>query len=153
MVKHCCWGNCRSDDRYKDKKYMHGVFFIPFPKPVTQLDKCKTWVSLCGRKNWSVANVNKHTYICSRHFIGGNGPTADHPNPVPASGTAIEKRRAEKRARPYPRQRSSVPVTNKCRYKQLTDKCMYILCIAYTVRNYICNCTCSEVAFSVPCKL
>ncbi|XP_060081914.1 uncharacterized protein LOC132563760 [Ylistrum balloti] len=115
MVKHCCWGDCRSDDRYRNADHMQDVFFIPFPKPKTQHEKCRLWVSLCGRKNWGVTNVNKHTYICSKHFFGGNGPTIDHPNPLPASGTAIDIKRAQRRARPYPRSRSlPASVIKKC---------------------------------------
>ena len=30
-----------------------------------------------------VQNVTKDTYICSVHFVGGNGPTDDYPDPIP----------------------------------------------------------------------
>ena len=31
--------------------------------------------------------MKKWTYICSKHFVGGNGPTPDHPDPIPAEYT------------------------------------------------------------------
>ena len=39
--KHCCYGVCNNDTRYPDRTEMEGVFFINFPKPKTQLDKCQ----------------------------------------------------------------------------------------------------------------
>ncbi|KAK3085080.1 hypothetical protein FSP39_003199 [Pinctada imbricata] len=98
MVKHCCWGTCRSDSRYADREYMSGTTWIPFPKPFSQPDKCRRWVDLCGRKGFSVAKVNKGTYICSKHFIEGK-PTSDHPDPLPAVGTSYDIQRAKKRKR------------------------------------------------------
>ena len=31
-ARHCCWGTCKSDSRFRDK-IPDGVLFIPFPKP------------------------------------------------------------------------------------------------------------------------
>ncbi|XP_052707529.1 uncharacterized protein LOC128182817 [Crassostrea angulata] len=98
MVKHCCWGTCRSDSRYAEGEHMEGVSWFPFPKPITQLEKCQRWVKLCGRKNFTVANVNKSTYICSKHFLSGR-PTEEHPDPIPAAGTSLDILRAQKRKR------------------------------------------------------
>ena len=98
MVKHCCWGVCKSDSRYADREYMTGVTWFPFPKPFSQPEKCQRWVTLCGRKNFTVANVNKATYICSKHFVSG-GPTVEHPDPLPAAGTAIDVERAQRKKR------------------------------------------------------
>ena len=82
-VKYCSYRSCKSDNRsYADKPWMEGVWFIPFPKPDTQLEKCMIWVSACGRENFTVEDVNKHTYICSLHFVGGNGPSNEHPHPI-----------------------------------------------------------------------
>lgn len=67
MVKHCCWRTWRSDFRYAESEHMAEVSWFPFPKPITQLEKCKRLVKLCGRKNFTVANVNKSKYICSKH--------------------------------------------------------------------------------------
>ena len=60
---------------------MEGVYFIPFPKPITHPEKWR-WVQLCGRphKDFNVEKVSKYTYICSKHFVGGAGPT----DPIPA---------------------------------------------------------------------
>jgi hypothetical protein len=35
-VKYCCYGTCNSDTRYRHRESMKDVFFIPFPKPITQ---------------------------------------------------------------------------------------------------------------------
>ena len=65
---------------------MAGVFFIPFPKPKTKREKCIKWISLCGRphKNFNIQKINEWTYICSKHFVGGAGPTDLYPDPIPA---------------------------------------------------------------------
>ena len=80
--KHCCYGLCKNDSRKK----LENVFFIPFPKPLSQPEKCKRWINLCGRQHadFNVSKINKYTYICSVHFVGGSGPTSDYPDPVPA---------------------------------------------------------------------
>ena len=39
MVKRCTYGVCNSDSRKADKPHMEGVFFIPFPKPKSELGK------------------------------------------------------------------------------------------------------------------
>ncbi|VDI40902.1 Hypothetical predicted protein [Mytilus galloprovincialis] len=84
MVKRCVWGTCNSDDRYKDKPHMSGVEFFPIPKPKTRMQETLQWVKACGRKKYTVANVNKHAYVCSKHFIDGR-PTAMHPYPTIAT--------------------------------------------------------------------
>ena len=90
--KHCCFGVCNSDSRYADKPLMEGVFFINFPKPKTQPEKCAKWVRLCGRPvaKFNCDRVNRNTFICSKHFVGGKGPTHDHPDPIPALATKTE---------------------------------------------------------------
>ena len=83
--KHCCYGTCTSESRYAGRKEsMQGVSFIPLPKPTSQPDKCKKWVTACYRSDFDVQHVNKDTYICTKHFVGGNGPTDDHQDPIPA---------------------------------------------------------------------
>ena len=86
-TKHCCYGLCNSDSRYSDRDYMEGVYFIPFPKPKTNEEKCNRWLSACGRKDFTASNVKKWTYICSKNFNGGKGPTENHPDPIPATCT------------------------------------------------------------------
>ena len=85
-AKHCCYGTCNSDSRYRQRESMDNVFFIPFPKPITQKAKCEKWIKACGRTadDFNVDKIKRYTYICSKHFIGGNGPTSEHPDPIPA---------------------------------------------------------------------
>lgn len=90
--RHCSYGLCNSDSRYKDRYYMQGVFWIPFPKPKSKLRKCEKWVYACGRGNFGVENVKPWTYICSKHFVGGHGPTEENPDPVPATYTPEQVR-------------------------------------------------------------
>ena len=47
-------------------------------------EKAKRWVYLCGRTGFKINDIKAHTYICSLHFVGGNGPTAEHPDPINA---------------------------------------------------------------------
>ena len=83
-TKHCCWADCKSDSRYLDAHSK--IYFIGlgngFPHPVKNLEKCKRWAQNCSRKYFSVANITKDTYICSLHFVGGHGPTEEHPDPI-----------------------------------------------------------------------
>ena len=83
-TKHCCYGDCKSDSRTLESNC--NIYFIGFgngfPKPKVDLEKCKRWVQNCGRKYFTIDNVTKDTYICSLHFVGGNGPTDEHPDPI-----------------------------------------------------------------------
>ena len=89
MVKKCCYGECKSDSRYYQKRpeMMEGVEFLPFPKPKTQHEKCLRWIKLCGRPHsqFNVTKIKEWTYICTKHFVGGAGPTSLYPDPIPAS--------------------------------------------------------------------
>ncbi|XP_036445991.1 uncharacterized protein LOC118821470 isoform X2 [Colossoma macropomum] len=88
MVKRCCWGTCDSTTRYPER--LDGVFFVPFPKPPKNVEKCKLWIKLCGRPHslLNISNITRDTYICSKHFVDGK-PTAEHPHPVDASSTHV----------------------------------------------------------------
>ena len=105
VVKHCCYGTCSNDSRYLDREGMEGVFFIPFPKPKTKLEQCLKWISLCGRphKDFNVDKIHDYTYICSKHFVGGSGPTDSYPDPVPAiqvgSSPSVPKKSRKARTR------------------------------------------------------
>lgn len=81
-VKRCVYKTCRSDSRYYHKDYMSGVVFLPFPKPKTNLAKCKKWIEWLDRPDYPIERVGYNTYICSKHFVGGIGPTEQFPNPI-----------------------------------------------------------------------
>ena len=85
VVKHCCYGECRSDSRHSHLESMKGVFFINVPKPKREPEKCARWVQACSRENFTVQDVKKDVYICSLHFVGRHGPTKNHPDPIPAT--------------------------------------------------------------------
>jgi hypothetical protein len=63
---------------------MKNVTFLTFPKSRDLMERLQKWVKACGRKNFSVDKVKRHTRICSQHFVGGKGPTEQHPDPIPA---------------------------------------------------------------------
>jgi THAP domain len=63
---------------------MNGVYFISFAKVKGEPERLQKWVNACGRQAFTVHRVTKDTYICSKHFVGGAGPTTEHPDPVPA---------------------------------------------------------------------
>jgi hypothetical protein len=66
MVKHCCHGLCKSDTKIDPSRK-----FLPFPKPKRHPEKARRWIELCGRENFTVANITKWTYICDKHFPCG----------------------------------------------------------------------------------
>jgi hypothetical protein len=109
-----------SDSRYVGiRSEMDGIFFIPFPKPKTHLEKCQRWIRLCGRKYFGVENKTKDTYICSKHFIG-NGPTSSHTDPLPATTvTEFERRILTSRRKRKPSERSSGEISKKRARKSL----------------------------------
>ncbi|KAL0969003.1 hypothetical protein UPYG_G00221450, partial [Umbra pygmaea] len=45
-----------------------GVVFFPFPKPITQRERCLQWIKQCGRlhSQLNVSNITKHKYVCSK---------------------------------------------------------------------------------------
>lgn len=45
-----------------------------------------------------VANENKYTYICSKHFLSGR-PTEEHPDHIPAAVTSLDILRARRQKR------------------------------------------------------
>lgn len=121
-TKHCSWGVCRTDSRFIDKAPT-GTFFIRFPKPgkikefmtdwekrreQEKTEKCKRWVHACGRQDFSIEKVKKDTYICSLHFIGQHGPTAENPDPILATLSGKELvRKTSKRKPPTKREFTS----------------------------------------------
>ena len=64
--RHCCYGQCRSDERYPDR--CEGVTFLPFPKPKTRLEDCKAWIKACGRPHDQLnpSVITKNYYVCSK---------------------------------------------------------------------------------------
>ncbi|KAK0143488.1 putative nuclease HARBI1 [Merluccius polli] len=67
MVKRCAWGTCNSDTRYPER-LGDGIYFLPFPKPHLNRDKCLLWIKLCGRPQHqlNVEKINKDVYVCSK---------------------------------------------------------------------------------------
>ena len=63
---------------------------MPFPKPHIDRDKCERWIRACRREGFGTDKVTKHTYICSLHFIGGSGPTVEHPYPIDATASPAQ---------------------------------------------------------------
>ncbi|XP_061197531.1 uncharacterized protein LOC133205694 [Saccostrea echinata] len=94
MVLRCAWGTCNVDERYPER-LENGVKLILFPKPKTNLEKCLRWIKACGRPHdqLNVQRINKHKAVCSKHFVGGNGPTVQFPDPIPADGSVLRPTR------------------------------------------------------------
>ncbi|GFN84207.1 THAP domain-containing protein 5 [Plakobranchus ocellatus] len=84
---------------------MEGVSFHFFPNPIKEEDKCRRWVHACGRKDLTLQDVTRTMTICSQHFVGGHGPTKDHPDPIPLHFTSSQVARYSKK-RKAPAERS-----------------------------------------------
>ncbi|KAJ8300349.1 hypothetical protein KUTeg_021868 [Tegillarca granosa] len=80
MVLRCAWAVSRKTRRGR---------FIHFPTPKTDLAKCLRWIKACSRphEQLNVSRINQHKVVCSKHFVGGNGPTKEFPDPVCADGS------------------------------------------------------------------
>ncbi|MED6292062.1 hypothetical protein CHARACLAT_029865 [Characodon lateralis] len=107
MVKRCAYGLCKSDSRYP-KSLSGVVVFFPFPKPETQLERCLQWIKRCGRPHsqLNVSKINKHTYVCSKHFLNGK-LTLEYPNPVVAVQVLNQTREQLGASRKPPKHRES----------------------------------------------
>ncbi|XP_041929348.1 uncharacterized protein si:ch73-311h14.2 isoform X3 [Alosa sapidissima] len=71
--------------------------FSPSQNPKSNPDKCRLWIKLCGRPHSQLnpSKINKHTFVCSKHFVNGES-SPETPNPVPAisgGGSAVKGRR------------------------------------------------------------
>ena len=76
----------------------------------SKTEKAKKWVHACSRKNFSIKNITKDTYICSNHFIGFSGPTDLNPDPFTASVSDKDFEKLSKKRKP-PKDRASSSLT------------------------------------------
>jgi hypothetical protein len=98
MVKHCCYGTCKSDTR-KDAS----IKFIPFLKAKVDLKRAKRWIHLCGRADFSLDKITPYTYICVNHFPKGvdlNPQTNLDLEPFPAHAEVEHRERHERKRKP-----------------------------------------------------
>ena len=77
-------------------------------------EEAKRWQHSCGRKDfYSLDQIKKDTYICTQHFIGRKGPTAENPNPITATLTESQVdslvARSLKRQNSKSRKRNAMP--------------------------------------------
>ncbi|KAK3103012.1 hypothetical protein FSP39_015758 [Pinctada imbricata] len=94
MVLRCAWGTCNGDERYPERQGPDGRLIL-FPKPKTEPEKCLRWIKACGRphEQLNINKKNKHKAVCSKHFVGGKGPTELFPDPIQADGSTIKPSR------------------------------------------------------------
>lgn len=93
MVKRCAWGTCKSDSRYPTRLQKDdgtSVLFYSFPSLKKSRERREIWIRACCRGDAFVCR--KDSYICGYHFIGGNGPTEEYPDPIPATADANKVR-------------------------------------------------------------
>ena len=119
-TKHCCWGECRTDSRYREKcpKSLKEVeksgrnVFIPFPKPSQDIEKCRRWIVAWSRQFFTGNNITRNTYICALHsWLGEKGPTEEFPDPLKANFSPAQASRASvKRKAPASRAKPVTPV-------------------------------------------
>ena len=85
-TKRCAYGTCKNDSRYPEKwkRNPNGdpVEFFLFPGAVRQNEERQKLTKACHRGGSFVCT--KDSYICSVHFVGGNGPTQEDPDPISA---------------------------------------------------------------------
>ena len=94
MVKHCAWSTCNSDSCYPERLINSEgkcVQFYHFPSFKKEKMRREAWIRACCRGDNFVCT--KHSYICGLHFIGNNGPTDEHPDPIPDTANREKVRR------------------------------------------------------------
>ena len=66
-------------------------------------EKAEKWMQAYGRKGFTIDKIIKDICICSLHFVDGNGPTEEDPDPVNTSLLQCEllrKKNKKKRKNP-----------------------------------------------------
>ena len=85
-TKWCACGTCIDNSQYPQswKRNSNGdpVKFFHFPGAVRQNKRRQRWITACHRGDSFVGA--KDSYICSIHFVGGNGSTNKYPDPISA---------------------------------------------------------------------
>jgi hypothetical protein len=107
MVKQCAYGTCPSNTRKNPD-----LVFIAIPKPKTNFVRTKRWIHLCGRSNFGVANINKHSYLCENHFEKGVDldPQSNLDlEPFPAHSEEAHRQRSFKKRKPLTTLTDNVP--------------------------------------------
>ena len=66
-TKHCCWGKCKTDSRYREK----------WPKSLKEVEE--------SGKKVTEANITRNTYICALHWSGEKGPSEEFPDQLKAN--------------------------------------------------------------------
>ncbi|XP_068760145.1 uncharacterized protein [Montipora capricornis] len=98
-TKRCAYGTCRNDSRYPRswKRNLNGdpVKFFHFPGAHRQNERRQRWITACHRGDTFVCT--KDSYICSTHFVGGNGPTKEYPDPISAIASKEKVKRLNRK--------------------------------------------------------
>ena len=72
MVRVCNWGKCQKSSRDTLDKSTPKLRFVSFPNPLTEPERVKDWIRLCGWKESRLKDA-KNAHICEDHFpIGAN---------------------------------------------------------------------------------
>ena len=86
LTETCAFGTCKNDSRYYEswKRNPNGdpMKVFHFPGAVRQSARRRKRIQACHRGDSFV--LTEDSYICSLHFVGGNGPTKEDPAPISA---------------------------------------------------------------------
>ncbi|MED6290030.1 hypothetical protein CHARACLAT_008913, partial [Characodon lateralis] len=87
-----------------------------------QLERCLQWIKQCGRPHsqLNVSKINKHAYVCSKHFVNGK-PTPEYPNPVVAVQVLNHTREQLGASRKPPKHRLGLAELNASSSNSCTD--------------------------------
>ena len=93
-TKRCAYGTCKNDSR-NPKSWIRNakadpIKFFHFPGEVRESERRKKWIMACHRGDPFVCT--KDSYICSLHFVCGNGPTLEDPDPICAVASKKKSR-------------------------------------------------------------
>ena len=64
MVKSCIFANCLNNSKSQPQ-----LLFHPFVKPSLEPERAKKWLEIANRGDLSLKNINKHSYVCHKHFL------------------------------------------------------------------------------------
>ena len=93
------------------------------------------WIKACNRPHCqlNIEKLRDYNYVCSKHFVGGFGPTENHPNPLTADTYCARQHTGRKR--PKPRGEIDETVSKKkCNLSEIRS-CAGTFTIKKTYRN------------------
>ncbi|XP_055997885.1 uncharacterized protein LOC130047278 [Ostrea edulis] len=101
------------------------IFLVLSKVMHTNLEKFLRWIKACRRLHdqLNAQRINKHRTVCSKHFIEGNGPTLQYPDPTPADSSILRPARPVRKRSLSLSENQTVIKEDNCEYNGCRRQC------------------------------